>query len=107
MCVVIVCMANIIRRLYSLSTLSLRRYRDFSRSLLRRLIPTAARPRVFCVMRPLCSGYALVISRGQCCGAEPHTGLSNVVPVAGGGTPPLDQLTLKSHVYCENVKCDT
>ena len=56
-----VCMANIIRRLYSLSAFSLRRFRDFSRSLLRRLIPTAARPRVFCVMLWLCSGYALVM----------------------------------------------
>ena len=40
-CGVVLCKPNIIRRQYSLSTHSLRRYRDFSHSLLRRLIPTA------------------------------------------------------------------
>jgi hypothetical protein len=62
------------------------------------------------VMLWLCSGYrAVVVLRG---GAP--IGLSNVVPVAGGGTPPplgggtpLDQLKLESRIYCEEVEYDT
>jgi hypothetical protein len=47
------------RRQYSLSALSLRRYRDFSRSLLRRLILTAGDLGFF-IMLSLCSRYAVV-----------------------------------------------
>ena len=54
-------------------THSLRRYRDFSRSLLRRLILTAGD-----------LGFFIMLWLG----AKPPVGLSNVVPVAGGGTPP-------------------
>jgi hypothetical protein len=99
------------RRPYSLSALSLRRYRDFSRSLLRRLIPTAGDLGVFhyaLVMLSLCSRYALVMlwlcSRyvvvgggtprwsiersSRRWGAEPPVGLLSVASGVGGRTPP-------------------
>jgi hypothetical protein len=61
--------------------LSLRRYRDFSRSLLRRLIPTAGDLGIFhyaLVMLSLCCGW----------GASPPVGLLSVASGVGGRTPP-------------------
>ena len=81
--VVWVWMANIIRRPYSLSALSLRRYRDFSHSLLRRLIPTAG-DLVFFIHSKCVTDYRAVVVLW---GGAPDSVIERSSAPLGGATP--------------------